>query len=362
MQLNALGYLIGSGSMTLGVEAAGFRVNEVWETPGYSKNAETWDLNRPNQRHRVLSLDHTITDAFVRDWGHYDLIYGNPPCGGVSAMTCSRIESPTNTCMRQWIRMVAPARPRMILMENGYQLATDRLAPLLGDLTGVLDHYGYYWWTWMMYSYQVGCPQIRRRMFLCATLEEPKNRKLLHTDDLPIQGKKSAPSWPWLWDLADVEPSEHPVTTATGAVVTQHWYYDYHSININQIIAAFPDRVRSDYLTTKDWNGAAHKSEYWKKKHQHRYWPDCPREIGGMCMHRLNATNPDEAIHTILGYYKYIHPTKNRLLTMREMARLMGYPDHWQFHELRPALIAQGIPAQNAYWASDRMLKVLGER
>jgi DNA (cytosine-5)-methyltransferase 1 len=152
--------------MSLGVEQAGFTLRTIIETPGYGKNAATWDLNRPELAHSILELDHN--DEYFRQWAPYDLdlLYGNPPCGGMSAQTCSRIESPTNNCMRMWIRMVVKARPKLILMENGYQLATDRMAPLLGDLTGVLEEAGYQWNTWQFYGYQVGTPQVRRRMFL----------------------------------------------------------------------------------------------------------------------------------------------------------------------------------------------------
>lgn len=281
-------------------------------------------------------------------------------------MTCSRIDSPTNNCMRQWIRMVAPAQPRMILMENGYQLATDRMKPLLSDLTAVLDYYGYWYWTWMFYSYQVGCPQIRRRMFLCATLDRPSRPDFIALNDLPLSGDKSvAPIWNWIWDLAGVEPSPGPVTSRTGATVTQHWYHGVDALRVNEHIKKWPEWSRHNYLTPKDWakiEQDSSKSESWKVKNKPRVWWDCPRDFAGMCMHRPSKMLANEAGAAIIGFYKFVHPSDNRVLTMREMARLMGYPDSWQFHELMPHLIAQGIPVMNARWAADRMLKVIGLR
>jgi DNA (cytosine-5)-methyltransferase 1 len=366
--MEAIAYLIGAGSMTLGVEAAGFNVREVWETPGYGINAQTWDLNRPAQRHHILHLDHT-NHTFFSARGSVDMIFGNPPCGGLSSMTCSRIESPTNNCMRQWIRMVAPAQPRMILMENAYQLATDRMRPLLDDLTGVLDDHGYWWWTWTFYSYQVGTPQIRRRMFLCATRDKPVSAQLLLLEDLPNQGKATSPVWPWLWDLADVAPSPGPVATATGAVVEQHYYHREDVLRVNELVNQHVERLATPYWTTKDYEkllaAAADGDENAKKqvqKNSHLHWPDCPKDFGGMSMHRPHVLQPQLACGAIIGAYRYVHPTARRMLTFREMCRLMGYPDTWNFHEMLPHLIAQGIPVNNSFWAADRMLKVIGLR
>lgn len=365
--MNALGYLIGAGSMTLGVEQAGFTVREVWETPGYGLNAQTWDLNRPQQRHHELELNHHDTHT-VASRGAFDLIYGNPPCGGVSAMTCSRMESPTNNCMRQWIRMVAAARPRAILMENGYQLATDRMALLLLDLTNVLDHYGYHWWTWSFYSYQLGTPQIRRRMFLCATLDPPQRVELLDLRDLPPNDKHLSAPGHALWALTGVTPSPQPVVDREGRTVTQHWYDSDRTAVRNELVNQHWERLREPYVTPYEVQVAQQKiaegSEpyaKWLKQHYKRLWADCPPDFAQkMHMHRPTRVDWDQACGAIIGFFKFVHPVDRRFLTMREMANLMGYPVDWQFHELSPHLIAQGIPVANARWGAYRLAQVAG--
>jgi len=42
--------------------------------------------------------------------------------------------------------------------------------------------------------------------------------------------------------------------------------------------------------------------------------------------------NPDDIAPTVLGSSRFIHPFEDRLLTVREQARLMGYPDHHIFY------------------------------
>jgi DNA (cytosine-5)-methyltransferase 1 len=368
--MNAVAYLIGAGSFTLGVQAAGFDLLQVWETPGYAKNAQTWNLNRPDLPVRVVDLDWE-SDHFERHYGrgNVDLIFGNPPCGGLSSMTGMRLNSPTNNCMRQWMRMVVRARPRMILMENAYQIAVDRCKPILDDLTDVLDAEGYWWWTWLFYSYQLGCPQIRRRAFVCAVVEPPAREDLVELFDLPADRDFSDPrchTKTWIWDLEHVAPSPEPVTSAAGLRVPQHWYRE-RSLEWVEEAAKHRDRYKTGYCTPHEWARmmklyeenptiAAHKK---LMKLRSKYWHDPPKILNNI-MHCYRPQIPlwDGPANAIIGEYKYLHPNQDRLLTMREMARLMGYPDNWLFHQLDPHLIAQGIPSQNAYWAATRMRQI----
>jgi site-specific DNA-cytosine methylase len=369
--LNALGYLVGAGSMSLGVEQAGFTLRTIIETPGYGKNAATWDLNRPELAHSILELDHN--DEYFRQWAPYDLdlLYGNPPCGGMSAQTCSRIESPTNNCMRMWIRMVTKARPKLILMENGYQLATDRMAPLLGDLTGVLEDAGYLWNTWQFYGYQVGTPQVRRRMFLFGIREdiEVKNLQLAKSlGDLTSKDRKNVcPTRPHLEDFFGVAPSQEPVVTRSGKTVTQHWYDSPMTLRGNELLLQHHEFITANrrWFTLKEYEAAINKAEAGNKLALREIetipvWPDCPSEFGGHLFRRPRPIPLDEAGPTVIGDFFLFSPVDLRFLTMRELARLMGYPDEWQFHRCNVKLVAQGIPTHSSRWAAERLRKIVG--
>lgn len=363
----AIGYLIGAGSFSLGIEAAGYQLAQVWETPGYAKNAKTWNQNRPKMPVQVMDLDHTSTAFRNICNGGVDLVYGNPPCGGLSSMTGMRISSPTNTCMRQWIRMVVQGRPRSIIMENAYQLAVERCRILLDDLTGVLDAHGYTWWTWLFYSYQLGTPQIRRRMFLMATLDSVVRPELGDLRDLP-ESHPHAKLKPWIEDLEEVAPSPDPVVSARGHVVEQHWYEKGEKIERkHELLREHWHRLKARYWTENDYRNTIRRAQEGNKNAQReletkswKYWPDCPKEFQQMHMYRPQFLEPDRPAPAMIGDYKFVHYKYSRFLTMREMARLMGFPDGWNFHSLEPHLIAQGIPANNAYWAATRLRAMIG--
>ncbi len=370
MSLSALSYLVGSGSMSLGAEAAGAQLIGCLENKGYGINAETWKLNRPNTPFGILELD--FQSRYFEQYQGLDLIYGNPPCGGLSSMTCSRISSPTNNCMRQWIRMVVHARPRMILMENAYQLATERISPLLHDLTNVLDEAGYWWWTWMFYSYQVGTPQRRKRMFLCASRDRPRNHKFLSLDDLPstiLKGGDCCPCGPILADLIGVAPTEASdgiAISTHGEEITQHCYNRRKIYELSPLIAEHRERLKRARVSDRQVAKLQARAESGEQaaidampRYLKDHWPGMPKEFDGMGMIRPTIIDFNFPAPTVIGYFRYIHPFDDRVLTMREMARLMGYPDSWQFHECCPKFIAQGVPANSTCWAVKRMLKVL---
>lgn len=362
--MDAIAYLVGAGSMSLGIEQAGFNIREVWETPDYAQNARTWTLNRPSTPARVLELDHQ-SDHFVDR--QVDLIYGNPPCGGVSSMGTATCENPTNACMRHWIRMVVKGKPRFIIMESGWQLDSERFARLLRDLTNVLDEHGYWWWTWRFFSYQVGTPQRRRRMFLCASLEEPKNDELLDLADL--QGVRPETCRPYLELLKGVEPSPEPVVANNGQRAYQHWWIE-RTRKGNPYLAGRRQMFRDGYVTPKQLETWRRMAEKDPGKHGRAYeankaklWADCPPELNfSQFFTRLLVLDYDTYAPTMIAVDRFVHPEEDRVLTLREMALLMGYPLDWQFHQLRTHFAIQGVPVGNGRWVADRLLKVVGMR
>jgi site-specific DNA-cytosine methylase len=254
-------------------------------------------------------------------------------------------------------------------MENGYQLATERLWPLLSDLTQVLEDSGYKWWTWKKYSYQVGTPQVRRRAFLCATRDTIKRPELIDITAITANKNRAAsPTLPWLQDLIGIKPSAEAVKTREGRLVSQHWYgpaSSYH-LGLQETIAKGRQYVDHGYTTPRDVEklkklaaeGDVDAAQ--RLDNLNNVWEECPAELQGMSMFRLFTIKFLECAPAIIGSYKYVHPIDDRVLTMREMARLMGYPDDFEFHDLNPSFIAQGIPVNNAKWGAERLMRVVG--
>lgn len=54
----------------------------------------------------------------------------------------------------------------------------------------------------------------------------------------------------------------------------------------------------------------------------------------GSTYRRLNPDKPSPTV-TRSGYRDFIHPTHDRMLTVRELARLQTFPDNWVFKGVR---------------------------
>lgn len=362
--MRAIGYLVGGGSMSLGVEAAGFEISGVWETPGYSKNAQSWDLNRPMLAHSVQEVR-----AGSRFLGgdDVDLIYGNPPCGGLSNTTGAQHTSPTNLVMQNWLGMVIKARPRAILMENAFQLATGAGAPIRDLLGSQLDDAGYKSTIWLIDSWELGTPQVRRRAFLAA-VKEGSIVDVKWSVPYQLREENSYPKEVWAETrLIDADPSPSPFYDVAGTKITQHWW-NKTGYQHNELLKEHGDRITlGKFLTPHELKmleaRAAAGIKSAKREIEKRMpllWPEVPRAFSKpkqfKVIRRLRAEAPS---FVVLSEFNLAHPTLNRLLTMREMARLMGYPDDWVFHVLHPRLVAQGVPVANARWAASRLMEAL---
>lgn len=363
---SAAGYLIGAGSMSLGVERAGASLVQIYETPGYAKNAASWTMNRPEMPPVVIDLDKKISLPGIEG---IDLLYGNPPCGGMSNMTGCHVDSPTNTCMIDWIHMAINTKPKLILMENAYQIGTNAGRVLREYMFSQLIANGYTPWVWVFYSWQLGCPQTRRRAFLCAVrnqkISESFYEKIVSLSDLPEEPDPEMNVISHIWDLENTEPKETGyVKSALGHLTDMHWW-DNTGRRVSEYLRDHPEHfdiaTNIHFMTPKQaklWvNGTEkQKKEYEKKLKEGLYWHDCPQLFESMQQFRKPHLTPLYGpAHTVLSDFRLVHPTRRRLITMREQARLMGYSDDWRFTVCRANLTAQGVPAINSKWAVNRL-------
>lgn len=360
--IDAVAYLIGSGSMSIGVEQAGYTIRKIYETPGYSKNAKTWDINKPDLKHEVLEMD---SAERIPDAQGVDLIYGNPPCGGMSNITGAHSSSPTNEIMIKWLKVCVNTRPRMILMENAYQIATKNGEPILRRLMSIAESAGYHAWVWEFFSWQLGCPQRRRRAFFCATLDKPNPNKI-SLEDLPQTCPGDLSVMDWLWDLEKVTPSPNPVYSMLGHEVTMHWW-DNTGVKVSELLPEHFDIATKLFVVKRQYEKLMNSSKSSDKSKLKRviadglYWENAPQIFDSMMEFRKPKLIPlFGPINTVVSDFVLVHPTVKRLLTMRENARLMGYPDHWKFHNCKANLVAQGVPAINAKWAAKRIRETVG--
>lgn len=303
----AIDLFCGAGGLTVGLQEAGFDVLAGVEI---NKSAiETYSLNHKNHvlydiDIRKLSPKKVLTDLNLKK-GELDLLAGCPPCQGFSThRTRNRvtsIEDVRNDLVFEFVRFVKDMMPKTIMMENVPGLAKDeriyQVRKELVTLGYVFDESTIV----VRDAADYGVPQRRRRMIMLASrfgkVEGPKKvTKRKTVRDAIFKLKEPGTSNDELHDLI-VKRSD----------------------KVQKMISLVP----------KDGGSC---SEIPK-----RYWLPCHLKQPNSYQDVYGRMAWDDVAPTITGGChqpskgRYIHPDKDRAITLREAALLQTFPKSYKF-------------------------------
>jgi DNA (cytosine-5)-methyltransferase 1 len=316
----AIDLFAGAGAMGLGFEEAGFRVAAAVEIERHA--AQTYRLNHPGVP--VLEAPaEKVTGDILRRWvpglAVPATVFAGPPCQGYSAAGARTIGDRRNLLFRHVSRIARELGARSVMIENVPGVQRVNGVSYTGRITASLREAGYVTWDEpaTLRASDFGVPQNRRRLFFIGVapgvaLPDPP----LPTHRAP--GEASAadglPGTPTLIQrleglpvLAAGEGGER-YEMAGGAVVLNSTVMR-HSPEVVQKIAAIP------------------------------------RGGGPISYRRLDA---DVARTLVAGHRALpVHPTQHRSITVREAARIQGFPDTYFFcgpRASQPLQVANAVP------------------
>ena len=331
----------GAGGLSLGLEAAGYRVvlgidsdREATETHRHHFGGLTldWDLGKPELVARVGKL---IKDADV------ELLAGGPPCQPFSRAGRNKIRhrilngytDPSEERRHLWrsfLEIVMIAQPAAVLMENVPDMALDKDMFILRTMVHELESLGYAVEERVVDTSQYGVPQFRQRLILVALSDET-------VFTWPSPRPDQVTVWNAIGDLPSVEGGWRPKGGAEG-------WTPYEATPTN----AFQRRMREgmdgdnagrvyDQITRPVREDDKVAFQYMDAntlysdlpEHLRRYRAD----IFDDKYKRLEENGLSRTItaHIAKDGYWYIHPRDNRTLTVREAARLQTFPDRYRF-------------------------------
>jgi DNA (cytosine-5)-methyltransferase 1 len=332
----------GVGGFSLGMKAAGIDVALAVEKD--EQTQATYSQNFPSTP--VLCADvQELTGLEIRrllevaqnqqgrEWdGFIGLVFGGPPCQGLSRIGKRDVDDPRNQLIAHFCRLVIELQPAAFVLENVPDLLLPKYAGLIEPSLQQLQQAGYNLWTWVLNAKDYGVPQNRKRVFIGGILGDTSPRLpgaasqvVTVRDAIGDLTKLSKEAFPQLFDTDELQldqkqptleaqPSEYvlkleqvfssPPTTnphlLTGCCFTRHT----PSV-IQRFEATTPGTTEPESrLYRLKWNGVART---------------------------LRAgTGSDKGRHTAA---RPIHPTQARVLTVREAARLSSFPDWFRFHQ-----------------------------
>ncbi|PVY77579.1 DNA (cytosine-5)-methyltransferase 1 [Tamilnaduibacter salinus] len=347
----AVDLFCGAGGLSLGFEQAGFDVIAAVEIDPI--HAAVHKYNFPH----CTVVPKSVTDVSgnqLRELSgiggeEVDIVFGGPPCQGFSLIGQRAIDDPRNSLVKDFVRIIAELSPRYFLFENVKGLTVGKHKQVLNEIVAEFGKVGYEVRTpWRVLNAVNYCvPQERERLFLLGRRkDQPPPCYPQPTTISPVKNK--------IGDLLPVAPTcEEALADLPDAESFEELKYDdCVEVEAWGELSEYAKRIRCE--TEEDWH-LGYKRD-WNKGELTSSGRTNHTEIS---RGRFAETEPGK-VEPISRFFKLapwgvsntlragtdsargaftsprpIHYKKRRCITVREMARLHGFPDWFRFHKTK---------------------------
>lgn len=259
--------------------------------------------------------------------GRVDVVLAGPPCQGHSNLNNQSRRTDRRNDLYLTVPAIAVAlNAPAVIIENVPAVVHDRLG-VVEATTALLREAGYHVSKGVLNAAEMGWPQNRSRFFLVARRHDPP----LDIEQLRVGLADDPRAVQWALDGLEDLDSDH----------------------FMQAQAEFSEenRRRIDWLFDND----AYDLSLSERPECHQQGTTYKAVYG-----RLHPDKPAPTITTGFmtpGRGRYVHPTRRRVLTPREAARLQGFPDTYDFQPCPPDIPSK---AKLAKWIGDAVPMPLG--
>lgn len=328
----------GGGGMSLGLINAGFvdtLAADFWDVAklnytSYYKfnNAQFLQLDLYQEDDKKRLVEELLSMKI-------DLLAGGPPCQGFSTLGKRGEKDTRNQLVETYLRLAITIKPKMIIMENvpAIQSMKHKSGIKYPDYAKeFLGENGYYAETIFLDGSQVGLAQTRKRLFLIGINKDYVKCMDNFAEILNASISKLAPSNNYatirevIYDLPRLEDNEgEDVMIVDGKTIYNHKVFKYQKATLARIKAVpyggglqdIPDSLLSNHLVKMKSGGYG---------------------SGGFVKNLYGRLEWDKPSGTIVAGIKkitsgrFFHPENDRLLTVREAARLQSFPDDYRVY------------------------------
>jgi len=314
----AIDVFSGAGGLTLGLRRAGFRLIGAIEIDDLA--VETYRKNHRQVRVFHRDIRKITGKSILRELrlcpGKLDLLAGCPPCQGFSSLRtrngAKHVRDIRNDLLFEFLRLVRVLRPKAVMMENVPGLASNnRMIRFVGGLRRL----GYVCNVGIFNAADYGVPQRRRRLILLAS---QSNQMPFARPDRKTKTVRQA--------IGSLPP--------VGTLDPLHVVSEERSERIRCMISKIPRNGGSRSSLPKTFRLQCHRrSDGYKDVYGRMDFDAVAPTITTGC------ANPSRG--------RFLHPTKNRTITLREAAMLQGFPRKY-FFSLRKGKFAAASLIGNA--------------
>ncbi len=319
-EFNVVDLFCGAGGFAKGFYDEGFNI--VLAIDNFKPASETYKANFPDTIVLTEDIREVSCELVRKILGkiHIHAIIGSPPCEPFTAANPRRKEKPLDRLYvdpmgrltLEFIRFVRCFKPEVFVMENVPQILDNGLKQALYREFRAAGYSKVFFNILRAEDY--GTPSHRVRVFISNIPIKPKRlrRKIIVEEalkNLPEPGSQNI-------------PNHDPVPLS-------------------------PRKLRR--ISKVKWGQALIRYEGFK----------------GKLLPNLIRLHPKKLAPTVLGSSRFIHPYEDRFLTVREQARLMGYPDNFIFLGGRDSQfnqVGESVPVPLSKTIASTVMKYLMER
>jgi len=305
-----------------------------------------------------------------------DVVFGGPPCQGFSLIGQRMLDDPRNLLVKEFVRLVAELKAKTFVFENVKGLTIGDHRRFLDTLIAAFGDAGYRVrvpWR-VLNARDYGVPQDRERVFLLgarrgfALPSYPEPTTTLDDHLFGTSGKRRTPtcaealsdvpdaeSYPELLDSDTAEIREWVASTRYArecrCARKQAWHFGYPRIWRPNLLTASMRTVHTDISRRRF--AATRPGETEPISRFFKLHPD------GVCSTLRAGTDSARGAFTSPRPIHYAFP---RCVTVREMARLHGYPDWFRFHVTKwhgGRQVGNSVPPPLARAVADAILEAL---
>jgi DNA (cytosine-5)-methyltransferase 1 len=333
----AIDLFAGAGGMSLGFEQAGFDVVAAVEYDPV--HAAVHHYNFPQTiifPRSVIGLKGDDIFAALnakRVINDIDVVFGGAPCQGFSLIGHRQLEDPRNQLVKEYLRIVLEVQPKYFVFENVKGLTVGRHKEILNEMVRIFESSNYsITLPWrVLNAKNYGVPQNRERVFLLGVRKGEK--KLIYPNmvkDVPTCGDALA-DLPNADDYDTLIQSDSVIVKSWKAASnygmemhcldSRAWHFGYKRkweplLLTSSLRTAHSEISKQRFIATK--GGEVEPISRFFRLHPN-----------GQSNTLRAGTDSARGAFTSPRPIHYLYP---RCVTVREMARLHGFPDWFRFH------------------------------
>lgn len=333
-QRTAIDLFCGAGGFSEGFSQAGFRIlagNDFDSLAGDTftrTHRESQFLPGPIEN---ITSSRLLRAAGIKK-GELDCLIGGPPCQAFSVYNHQRgMHDPRSKLFREYLRIVEDLLPKWLVMENVTGITSVGNGRPVKEITSSLANLGYEVDVKVLRAEEYGIPQERRRVFFIGN----RTGEVISWPS-PTHGPNLLPFvtvWDAIGDLPLLLNGQDPGGPLPYRTAPQCAYQALLRLGSKEVTNHAAPKLSKINL------------ERMKYISQGGSWRDIPIELlpTGMkrarrCDHtkRYGRLRKEGLSCTVLTkcdlhWGSFIHPDQDRVLTVREAARLQSFPDWFEF-------------------------------